>query len=284
MIQLLGYTALMLCGLGVLSAVALYLVASKFKVYEDPRIDEVEKMLPGANCGGCGAPGCRGLADALVNEEDISSLFCPVGGNATMLSIASFLGKAADEKEPEVAVVQCNGSCKNRPKRNLFDGASSCAIVSALYGGETDCTYGCLGKSDCVAACTFGAITMDETTELPVVDDNKCTACGACAKVCPKNIIRLRKKGSKGRRIYIACSNRDRGGVARKACATACIACTNCQKVCVFEAVTIEDNLAFIDDNKCSLCRKCSVECPTGGIVEANFPPRKVVESVTEAI
>ena len=279
MSNVLLFTILTLCVLGVLAAVILYFVAQKFKVYEDPRIDTVEGMLPGANCGGCGFPGCRGMADALVKNDDISTLFCPVGGAATMKAVADFLGKAAPEKEPQVAVVRCNGNCENRPRTNVFDGASSCAVVASLYGGETGCTYGCLGKGDCVAACNFGAISMNPETGLPEVDEEKCTACGACVKACPKMIIELRKKGPKGRRVYVACMNKDKGAVSRKSCSVSCIACTKCQKVCTFEAITIENNLSYIDPNKCRLCRKCVAECPTGAIHEVNFPPRVVKEA-----
>lgn len=274
MSDVLLFTILTLCVLGVLSAVILYVVAQKFKVFEDPRIDTVESMLPGANCGGCGFPGCRGLADALVKSDDISALYCPVGGAATMSGIATFLGKAVGEKEPQVAVLRCNGSCDKRPRTNRFDGASSCAVIASLYGGETACNYGCLGKGDCVAVCNFDAIHVNPETGLPEVDEDKCTACGACVKACPKMIIELRKKGIKNRRIYVACANKDKGGIARKACQAACIGCGKCVKVCAFDAITLENNLAYIDATKCKLCRKCAAECPTGAIVEVNLPPR----------
>lgn len=150
-------TILTLSVLGILAAVVLYFVAQKFKVEEDPRIDEVEKMLPGANCGGCGFAGCRGMADALVKNDDISALFCPVGGGDTMKGIASYLGKAAPEKEPMVATVRCGGVCDKRPRTNTFDGAKSCAVASSLYVGETACSFGCLGYGDCVDACAFDA-------------------------------------------------------------------------------------------------------------------------------
>ena len=122
------YTIAILVGLGLIAAVVLYFVAQKFKVYEDPRIDQTEAMLPGANCGGCGFPGCRGMAEALVKQDDISALYCPVGGAATMQSVAEFLGKAVAEKEPMVAVVRCGGSFCNRPRTNTFNGARSCAV------------------------------------------------------------------------------------------------------------------------------------------------------------
>jgi Na+-translocating ferredoxin:NAD+ oxidoreductase RNF subunit RnfB len=275
MAQILLYTIATLCALGILAAIILYFVAQKFKVFEDPRIDTVESMLPGANCGGCGFPGCRGLADALVKADDISALYCPVGGSDKMKEVAEYLGKAAPEKEPQVAEVRCGGSCSKRKKTNTYDGAPSCAVVASLYSGDTGCSFGCIGKGDCVAVCNFGAIAIDPTTMLPVVDETKCTACGACVKACPKLIIELRKQGVKNRRVFVSCVNKDKGAVSRKACEVSCIACTKCQKVCAFDAITIENNVAFIDSYKCKLCRKCVTECPTGAIVEVNFPPRK---------
>lgn len=271
-------TVLTVSGLGALLALLLFLVAKKFKVEEDPRIDEVEKMLPGANCGGCGFAGCRGMSEALVARDDISSLYCPVGGGECMKKIADYLGKAATEREPMVAVVRCAGTCENRPKTNMFDGASSCLIASSLYAGNTGCSFGCLGLGDCVAKCEFGALSINPATGLPEVDEEKCTACGACVKACPKYIIELRKKAPKGRKIYVSCVNKDKGAVARKACKVACIGCGKCAKVCPFEAITVENNLAYIDFTKCKMCRKCVAECPTGAIVEFGFPPRKVAE------
>ena len=266
-------TILTLSLLGILAAVVLYFVAQKFKVEEDPRIDEVEKMLPGANCGGCGFAGCRGMADALVKNDDISALFCPVGGGDTMKGIAAYLGKAAPEKEPMVATVRCGGVCDKRPRTNTFDGAKSCAVASSLYVGETACAYGCLGYGDCVAACAFDAIHINPETGIAEVDAEKCTACGACVKACPKNIIELRKKWPKGRAVYVGCVSKDKGAVVMKACKAGCIGCGKCEKVCAFGAITIENNLAYIDSQKCKLCRKCVNECPTGAIKLVGMEP-----------
>ncbi len=268
------YTVIILVGLGAVAAVVLYFVAQKFHVYEDPRIDQVEAMLPAANCGGCGFPGCRGMADALVANDDISALFCPVGGAATMKAVADFLGKSTPEKEPTVAVVRCAGAPCHRPRTNIYDGAASCAVVASLYGGETGCAFGCLGKGDCTLVCTFDAIHMNLETGLPEVDEEKCTACGACVKACPKIIIELRKKGPKSRRVFVSCVSKDKGAVTRKACAVGCIGCGKCVKACAFDAITLENNLAYIDPAKCRLCRKCVTECPTNAIWEVGFPPR----------
>lgn len=272
-------TVVILTVLGLLLALVLFWVARKFKVEEDPRIDEVEKVMPGANCGGCGFAGCRAFADAAVKAPNLDHQFCPVGGNEVMKKVAAILGYEVKEKAPQVAVVRCNGSCANRPRVNDYDGAASCRVKAALYSGDTLCSYGCLGCGDCVAACKFGALSMDPETGLPVVDEARCTACGACVKACPKNIIELRNQGTtpkNNRRVYVSCVNKDKGGVARKACAAACIGCGKCAKVCKFDAITIVDNLSYIDFNKCKACGQCFFECPTGAIHAVNFTPKKV--------
>ena len=268
------YTVITLSALGAVAAIILFFIAKQFKVYEDPRIDEVEELLPAANCGACGFPGCRGFAEALVKSDDISDFNCPVGGAETMNAVAKALGKEIDEKEAQIAVVKCNGTPDNRKRVTNYEGPSSCAVVHSLYTGETDCPYGCLGEGDCVDVCDFDAIYMDEKTGLPVVKDN-CVACGACIDACPRNIIELRNRGKKERRIFVSCINQDKGGVAKKACSVACIGCGKCVKECPFDAITMQNNLAYIDYEKCKLCRKCVPVCPTGAIVEHNFPPRK---------
>ena len=273
------WTIVILTVLGLLLSLILFWVAKKFKVEEDPRIDEVEKVMPGANCGGCGFAGCRAFADAAVHAPNLDNNYCPVGGNAVMKKVADILGYQVTEKAPMVAVVRCNGSCQNRPVVNEYDGDMSCRVKAALYSGDTGCAFGCLGCGDCVNACQFGAISMNPETGLPVVDETKCTACGACAKACPKHVIEIRNAGTtprNTRRVYVSCVNKDKGGVARKACTAACIGCGKCAKVCKFDAITVQDNLAYIDTAKCKACGQCVFECPTGAIHAVNFVPKKV--------
>jgi len=277
-------SVLLLGIIGAVGALVLYAASKKFEVVEDPRIGQIQEELPAANCGGCGYPGCSGFASACVNASSLDGLNCPVGGQSVMEKIAAILGMTVEKSEPMVAVVRCNGSCENRPQTTYYDGAHSCSIVSSLYMGDTDCSYGCLGLGDCAVVCNFDALYINPETRLPEINEEKCTSCGACVKACPRMLIELRKKGPKSRRIYVNCMNKDQGAVARKACTVACIACKKCEKACAFEAITIENNLAYIHDDKCRLCRKCVTECPNSSILELNFPPRKEKKQQEEAL
>lgn len=271
--------------LGVIALVAsviLYVCSKKFAVKEDPRIARVSAVLPQANCGGCGFPGCSGMADALVKAADngsLDGLNCPVGGADVMTQVADLLGMAVANTDPMVAVVRCNGTCENRPRTVEYCGLRTCSAMNACAAGETACGYGCLGCGDCVAACQFGAIVINTATGLPEVDEDRCTACGSCVKACPRHIIELRKKGPKGRRVYVSCMNRDKGPAAKKACAVACIGCGKCEKECPFGAITVEGNLSYIDIQKCRSCRKCEKVCPTGAIKAVNFPQPKKTDN-----
>ena len=277
------FTILILTLVGMSLSLVLYWVANRFKVEEDVRIDEVEKALPGANCGGCGCAGCRAFAEATVKASDLDNLFCPVGGNEVMQNVAKILGREVKAQAKQIAVVRCSGSCEHRPRTNLYDGVQTCRSKAALYSGDTGCSYGCVGCGDCVAACEFDAIHMNPVTELPEVDEEKCTACGGCVKACPKFLIELRNKGPKGMRIFVSCVNEDKGGVAKKSCAVACIGCSKCLTVCEFDAITVKNNLSYIDYLKCRLCRKCVSVCPTHAIHEVNFPAPKLKPAVAVA-
>ena len=268
---------IVLGAIGLIAALVLYFTSKKFAVKEDPRIGQVNEVLPGANCGGCGFPGCGGMASACVKAADAGSLEglnCPVGGQPVMEKVAAILGMKVEASAPKLAVVRCNGTCENRPRTVIYDGVKSCRIANTTCMGETACAYGCLGCGDCVNACQFDAIKMNEETGLPEVDSTKCTACGA--KACPRNIIEIRVvKGAKKMGVVVECMNKDKGAVAMKACKAACIGCQKCVKVCAFDAVHVENNLAYIDPEKCRNCRKCEQECPKKAIHALNMPVLK---------
>ena len=282
--QVLIYSIISISSIGALAAVILYFVAQKFKVFEDPKIDEVADKLPGANCGGCGFAGCRNFAEAIVKAGNMDKLNCPVGGNALIKEISPILGIEAIEREAQIAVVRCNGSKIKAPKKVEYDGAATCTFSHNLFAGESGCPFGCLGLGDCVVSCKFDAIYIDDNTGLPIVSNEKCVACGACVKACPRSIIELRNKGKKDRRIFVSCINQEKGAPAKKNCEVACIGCGKCVKACDYEAIILKNNLAYIDYEKCKLCRKCVEECPTGAIIELNFPPRKEKSIKTETV
>lgn len=280
--EVLIYAVVSLGAIGIVAAIILYFVAQKFKVYEDPRIDDVEEVLPSANCGGCGYAGCRAFAEGLVKAGAMEGFNCPVGGADVMQQVAGILGLVAEAAEPQIAVIRCNGSLANSPKKVQYDGISTCASAHVLYAGDGGCSFGCLGEGDCVAACDFDAIHMNPETGLPVVND-KCVACGACVEACPRDIIELRNVGKKERRIFVSCVNEEKGAPAKKNCSVACIACAKCFNVCPFEAIEMKNNRAYIDYEKCKLCRKCVEVCPTDAIHEINFPLKKLIKKDEKA-
>lgn len=260
--------------IGVFFALVLFWVAQKFKVEENPLIDEIADLLPGANCGGCGKAGCRAMAECMANQGNLDGLHCSAASDEVHAQIAELLGCSVEATEPMVAVVRCATCFNGNQRKNHFEGLRDCSFAHSLYAGETQCTFGCLGLGSCAAACQFGALTMDPETGAPKVDSDKCVACGACVTACPRKVIELRKKGPKDRRMYVMCVNKEKGANARKTCAQACIGCGLCAKTCPFGAITVTDNVAYIDFNLCRLCRKCESVCPTGAIQAVNFPPK----------
>lgn len=272
-------SVIVLGSIGIIGAVLLFFAAKKFYVHEDPRIARVEECLPGANCGGCGYSGCHAFASACASAGSLDGLYCPGAGADGMEKIASILGLAAGHTEPRVAVLHCNGSCENRPRRASYDGARSCAILNSIAAGASDCSFGCLGMGDCVDACSFRAIHINPVTGLPVINQDTCSGCGACTRSCPRGLLELRPKGPKGRRVFVACANKERGALAVKECKVSCMGCGKCARACPFEAIAVTENLAYIDPAKCRLCRKCVDQCPTHAIATANFPPRPAILS-----
>ncbi len=252
-----------------LSAMVLYFVSQKFKVEENPKIDEIEQILPGANCGACGKAGCRNFAEACVkaDAEGFKNLYCPVGGASTMKKVADSLGFVATEKEETVAVLKCNGTCQNAPAKLAYDAPVSCRLANLISVGQSGCPNGCLRQGDCVKACPFGALSINPETGIPQVDENKCTSCGACVKMCPRGLFEIRPKGKNGQRVYVACSNKQKGAVARKNCSAACIGCMKCTKIC--DKIKVENNLSYIPTSVSAqeFGAELVKTCPTGAIV-----------------
>ena len=269
------YAVLVLSAVGAVSAIILYFAAQKFKVIAEPQIYEVEDILPKTNCGGCGFAGCSAFAEKIVKDGTLDGLNCPVGGNAVMTRVAQIMGLQANEIQQMIAVLRCNGSRKNAPSKIKYDGPENCAFAHHLFSGENGCPQSCLGLGDCVVSCDFDALYLDEKTGLPVVVANKCVACKACVKACPRKIFEMRSKGKDDRRIYVSCVNTEKSTRAKENCGVACIGCRKCVKACVYDAIELKNNLAYIDFEKCTLCRKCVAECPTNAILEVNFPTRQ---------
>ena len=252
-----------------IASLVLYACSRKFYVKEDNRISVVSELLPHANCGGCGYPGCSGFASAVVRAADagsIDGLSCPVGGNETMKRIADVLNVTISTATPKVAIIRCGGTHEVRPEVSQYSGLRTCFAVNMCSAGETACGYGCLGCGDCVKACKFGALSVNPKTGIAEVDNSKCVGCGACVNECPRNVIELRDRDEIKPCVYIRCMNCDSGSVASKACGVSCIGCGKCAKECPLGAITIDRGLAHIDTEKCDACGKCVTVCPRHAI------------------
>lgn len=263
------YIAMIVLGAaGFAAAVILYIVAKRFKVEEDPRIGEIESILPGANCGACGRKGCHDFAVECCRTGSLTGLYCPGAGQEGMKRVATVLGIALDNVAEKKAFIRCHGThCNRRVKRRL-DTIHSCVAARTLAMPEGYCTYGCLGGGDCVKACAFDAMHWDSEDEMPVVDLTKCVGCGACAEACPQKIILIREVKPDTTTVVVTCSNHDKGAAARKMCAVPCIGCGKCQRTCRYGAITVTDFLASIDPALCTGCGECVEGCPTLAITK----------------
>ncbi len=249
-----------LAGFALISATGLFVASKKFYVYEDPRINQVEALLPGANCGGCGFAGCRALAEHMVNQQTVEPP-CPVAEAAIMQQVAEILGLEAPVQEKQVATLLCKGTHENSPLAADYRGIQDCWAAMVVSDTLKDCAFACLGLGSCVQVCNFNAMHIENG--IVVVDETKCTGCGICLTHCPKNLLILRPVSAQ---TVVTCSNTDRGPEARKACKVACIGCMKCQKVCEQQAIFVEQFLAKIDYEKCTNCGECVEACPTGAI------------------
>ncbi len=240
--------------IGIIAGVILSLSAKFFSVPTDPKIEQVRDALPGANCGGCGFSGCDGYAEAVANGADIT--LCTAGGADTVKAIGAIMGVEAGNVRRKIAVVKCSGTDDCAVKRFEYQGLASCKAAEAVSGGRGACTYSCLGLGDCVAVCENDAIAI--VNGVAKIDTGSCIACRKCAVVCPRGIIEIGYADSK----VVKCSSNDKGAVVRKVCKAGCIGCGKCVKACEASAISLIDNLAYIDPDKCTNCGKCTDECP----------------------
>lgn len=247
---------LIVLAIGLIAGLGLSIASIVMAVPVDERVTKIRDCLPGANCGACGYSGCDGYAEAVAKGECNPNL-CAPGGVSAVEAIGNILGIAIEATEKQVAVVNCNGSCENVQDKMEYRGIKRCSAANMLYSGTKECKYGCLGFGDCVKACQFDAIHIIDGKA--IVDSEKCTACGACIKACPKSIISLKPYAQ---RYWVYCSNKDKGAMANKACKVSCIACGKCTKVCESDAVKVENNLAVIQPENCTNCGKCAENCP----------------------
>jgi len=253
---------ILVAAIGFVLAVVLTIASKIFFVPVDETVANLRAELPGANCGACGFAGCDDYASALAADPSIGTAACPVGGADLAVKLAEILGVEAGSAEPQVAVVMCNGHNDAAKSLMEYQGLSTCVAAKQLFGGLSACRYGCMGLGDCAAACPYGAIQI--CNGLAVVNRELCVGCGICAKQCPNSVIRIAPAKNK---VIVQCNSKDKGAVARKNCSNACIGCGKCAKVCKFDAITVENNLAFIDPEKCKNCGLCAKECPTNAII-----------------
>jgi electron transport complex protein RnfB len=267
-------------GLGLIFGLILALASKVFHVTMDPRVEHIIAILPGANCGACGMPGCAGYADAIVNNDaDINK--CAPGGDAVMAHIASIMGKEAVTSQKKIAVYHCSsGGYKNTNWKYDYQGIESCKSAVNIADGPNACRWGCMGFNDCLKACPFGAISLDEYG-MRCVDKEKCTACGVCVKACPRGIIMLVPEN---RNVYVRCSSKDKGPIAKVLCGSThpCIGCGLCAKKCPTQAITVSGNLARIDYSKCINCGQCATVCPTKAIDDQLAGMRKKAHIIPE--
>lgn len=246
--------------MGLIFGAALAYASQKFAVEVDPTAMMIREALPGANCGGCGFPGCDQFA-AAVAAGNAPVNGCPVGGKDCASAIAEIMGVVPDQSARKVAHVICKGDSDQCQTKFKYDGITDCK-AAMLVGSDKACGFGCMGYGTCERVCPFDAIHVNEKG-LAVVDDEKCTACGICIAACPKKVIAYAPYGQE---VIVDCNNKERGAHVKKNCGVACIACGICEKTCQYDAIHVKDLLAVIDYSKCVSCLACTEKCPTKAI------------------
>lgn len=257
--------ALILAGLGIVFGIGLSYASRVFAIKVDERVTLVREVLPGANCGGCGLPGCDAFASAIVEgNADVNG--CPVGGQVTSDEISKIMGLEAKSCERMIARILCNGRNTVSKEKYNYYGIDTCSAAAQLFGGHKACTYGCLGHGDCVRACPFNAIRI--INGIARVIEDECKACEKCVAACPKALIEMVPAS---RKIAVLCRSKDKGPVTSKNCQVGCIGCTKCVKTCKQGAISMEGSLAHIDAVKCTNCGDCMEVCPVMAIRKLDY-------------
>jgi len=254
---------------GFVAGLGLMYASQKFKVVKDERIEKINEMLPAANCGGCGYPGCMALAEAIVAGK-ASPDACPVGGKQLAKDIASYMGMEVSAGAKKVARVCCNGGTENGVEKYEYYGPRDCNSVTLLAGGQKLCTYACVGEGSCIKSCAFDAMYMGKDG-IPRIVPDKCTSCGKCVAACPRKLIKLIPEDKP---FIVSCMSKDKGPDVKKACKVGCIGCKMCEKKCPVGAIDVDSFLAVIDPAPCISCGECEQVCPTGAI--RNFKNLKI--------
>ncbi|MFQ5454840.1 MAG: RnfABCDGE type electron transport complex subunit B [Nitrospirota bacterium] len=261
-------------GVGLVSGLGLSVASKKLKVEVDPRTTEINTLLPQGNCGACGFPGCMTFAEKVVEgEADLGG--CTVGGGDVAKQVAAIMGVELDidSGEKKAAKLVCRGGRNEAIEKFKYDGVKDCRAAVLISGGSKACIYGCLGLGSCASICPFDAIYMDENG-LPVISEERCTACGLCVDVCPKSVIELMPLSKD---VQIRCSSKEKGAQVKKVCTVGCIGCGKCVKICPYEAISMGNNLAKIDYEKCMNCGLCVRDCPTKAIFDYTAEREKAV-------
>jgi Na+-translocating ferredoxin:NAD+ oxidoreductase subunit B len=261
---LIRYSLIFLAGMGTIFGFVLAFAAKKFAVKSDPRVEKVNEHLAQAHCGACGFAGCEQYAEAVVKDPKISPSLCIPAGERAALMIAELTGKKAEIIEKRYARIMCGGGLSKAMRKYKYEGVPDCRAAVISGGGDKACIFGCLGYGTCERVCPFDAIRMN-AEELPVVDMDKCTACGKCVSACPKRVIELLPAN---KAVFVACHSKEKAADTSRHCGVGCIACGICIKVCPFDAPSIEKNLSRIDPVKCQVCGICVPKCPTGAIAD----------------
>jgi len=252
-------------GLGLFFGTCLAFAAKKFAVEVDPKVARILEVLPGANCGACGQPGCGAYAEAVASGT-VPPNKCTPGGQNVAQQISEILGITGIEvEEPQVAVVQCQGGKVEALEKFIYEGVEDCSAAELVGGGQKACQYGCLGFGSCVRACPFDAMYMNKNG-LPVVIEDKCTACGICVSTCPRGIMKLIPKNQN---VFLGCVSEDKLKAVKSVCKVGCFACKICTtpKITPSEAIIMEENLPVIKDIKSDELYKAVEKCPANSYV-----------------